>query len=144
MQLALAEAEKAFAIGEVPIGAVLVCNDQVFTAHNLCEKNTDATAHAELLVIKKACSTLKKLRLKNSTLYVTVEPCSMCAGAIVLSRIENLVYGCPDAKAGGCESIFNIVQNNYLNHQANVIAGVLEADCQKIIKKFFQLQRKPS
>lgn len=144
MQLALLAAEKAFSLGEVPIGAVLVCEGQIFTAHNLREANTDATAHAELLVIQKACAVLKKWRLKNATLYVTVEPCPMCAGAIVLSRIENLIYGCPDAKAGGCESVFNIVQNRYLNHQAHVISGVLEEDCQKIIKRFFSLQRKES
>lgn len=141
MQLALLEAEKAFSLGEIPIGAVLVCDGQIFTAHNLRENNTDATAHAELLIIRKACESLKKWRLKNSTLYVTVEPCPMCAGAIVLSRIENLVYGCPDAKAGGCESVFNIVQNRYLNHQVNLLTGVLETDCQNIIKKFFSLKR---
>lgn len=144
MQLALLEAEKAFSLGEVPIGAVLVCKNQVFTAHNLREKNTDATAHAELLVIQKACATLKKWRLKNSTLYVTVEPCPMCAGAIVLARIENLVYGAPDSKAGACESVFNVVQNSYLNHKAKVITGVLEDDCQKIMRKFFRLQREQS
>lgn len=107
MQLALQEARTAAAIGEIPIGAVLVVEGEVVArAHNMRETWNDATAHAEVIVIREACKKLGRWRLEGAALYVTVEPCPMCSGAIVNSRIDKVVYGCPDAKAGGAESIF--------------------------------------
>lgn len=139
MRLALAEAEKAFALGEIPIGAVLVdAQGQVVAAgHNMREKWHDATAHAEVIVIQEACRKLKRWRLSGLTLYVTIEPCPMCAGALIMSRIDRVVYGKPDYKAGAAESIFNIVDNKALNHQLKVRAGVLEDDCAAIMQSFF-------
>lgn len=143
MGLALEEAEKAAALGEIPIGAVLVQEGEVISrAHNLREMNQDATAHAEILVIREACAKLKRWRLSGCTLYVTVEPCPMCSGAIVNGRIDRVVYGCPDVKAGGAESIFNIITNPNLNHCAEVTSGVLEEDCAQVMKTFFQRRRK--
>lgn len=143
MGLALEEAEKAAALGEIPIGAVLVQEGEVISrAHNLREMNQDATAHAEVLVIREACAKLKRWRLSGCTLYVTVEPCPMCSGAIVNGRIDRVVYGCPDVKAGGAESIFNIITNPNLNHCAEVTSGVLEEDCAQVMKTFFQRRRK--
>ena len=110
MQLALQEARAAAAIGEIPIGAVLVVDGTVVArAHNMRETWNDATAHAEIIVIREACKRLGRWRLEGAALYVTVEPCPMCSGAIVNSRIEKVVYGCPDAKAGGAESILKII-----------------------------------
>lgn len=143
MGLALEEAEKAAALGEIPIGTVLVQEGEVISrAHNLREMNQDATAHAEVLVIREACAKLKRWRLSGCTLYVTVEPCPMCSGAIVNGRIDRVVYGCPDVKAGGAESIFNIITNPNLNHCAEVTSGVLEEDCAQVMKTFFQRRRK--
>lgn len=142
MQLAMAEAEKAAAEGEIPIGAVLVYNGEVIAAaHNQRELSHDATAHAEILVIRQACQKLQRWRLTGCSLYVTVEPCSMCSGAIINSRIDRVVYGCPDIKAGGAESIFNILTNGNLNHQVEVISGVCEQSCADIMKSFFQRRR---
>ncbi len=143
MRLALAEARKAAALGEIPIGAVLVCHDEVIAAaHNMRESWQDATAHAEVIVIRQACERLGRWRLSDCTLYVTVEPCPMCSGAIVNSRLERVVYGCPDAKAGGAESIFNIITNPNLNHCAEVISGVCELECAQVMKDFFVQRRK--
>jgi len=142
MELALAEAEKAFAIGEIPIGAVLVAGGEVIAqAHNMRETWQDATAHAEVIVIREACRLLNRWRLTGTTLYVTIEPCPMCAGALVMSRIDRLVYGSSDYKAGGVESIFNIVQNDALNHQMAVTAGVRADECSAIMKRFFRARR---
>ena len=142
MGLALAEAEKAFAIGEIPIGAVVVVEGTVIArAHNMRETWQDATAHAEVIAIREACSRLGRWRLTGATLYVTIEPCPMCAGALVMSRIDRLVYGSSDYKAGGVESIFNIVQNNALNHQMAVTAGVRSEECSALMKKFFRSRR---
>ena len=144
MKLALAEAEKAFVLGEIPIGAVLVDGQgQVVTAgHNRRESWHDATAHAELIVIQAACRKLKKWRLSGLTLYVTIEPCPMCAGAMVLARIDRVVYGATDPKAGAAESLFNIVSNQTLNHRLQVTAGVMEEECRNIMKAFFRQRRK--
>lgn len=143
MQLAIKQAEQAAEIGEIPIGAVLVHNGEVIAAaHNLRETNNDATAHAEILVIREACSKLGRWRLSGCSLYVTVEPCPMCSGGIVNSRIDKVVYGCPDVKAGGAESIFNIITNPNLNHCAEVRSGVLEEDCANVMRRFFQKRRK--
>lgn len=142
MGLALEEAKKAADIGEIPIGAVLVQDGEVIaTAHNMRETWQDATAHAEVIVIQEACKKLKRWRLSGCTLYVTVEPCPMCSGAIVNGRVERVVYGCPDVKAGGAESIFNIITNPNLNHEATVISGVREEECANVMKNFFKLRR---
>ena len=139
MQLALQEARAADVIGEIPIGAVLVVEGEVVAkAHNMRETWNDATAHAEVIVIREACKKLGRWRLEGAVLYVTVEPCPMCSGAIVNSRIDKVVYGCPDAKAGGAESIFNIISNPNLNHTAQVVSGVCEAECAQVMKDFFR------
>lgn len=143
MKLALEEAKAAFEMGEVPVGAVL-CNAQgeiIATAHNECETTNDPTAHAEILVIQRGCSHLQNWRLTDCTLYVTVEPCPMCAGAIFQSRLTRLVYGTTQSQTGACESVFNIVNHPYLCHQTTVRAGVLEDDCRELMQKFFSSKR---
>lgn len=145
MQLAIAEALQAYEEGEVPIGAVLVENESgilVCKNHNRMEQLDDATAHAEILVLREGFKKLKRRRLTNCTLYVTVEPCAMCAGALVLSRVERLVYGVYDSKFGAAESIFNVVNNPALNHQLKVTAGILESECRELLTKFFNELRK--
>lgn len=142
MRAALEEARRAAAAGEIPIGAVLAFDGKIVAAaHNMRETWQDATAHAEMLVIKEACAILGRWRLSGCTLYVTLEPCPMCSGAIVNSRIERVVYGCPDAKAGGAESIFNIIANPHLNHRAEVIGGICEEECAQVLKDFFRKRR---
>ena len=142
MQLALAEARQAAALGEIPIGAVLVHAGEVIArAHNMRETWQDGTAHAEIIVIQEACKRLGRWRLSGCSLYVTVEPCPMCSGAIVNSRIDTVVYGCPDVKAGGAESIFNIITNPNLNHCATVLSGVCEEACAQVMKDFFKRRR---
>lgn len=142
MGLALTEARAAYAIGEVPIGAVLVVDGEVIAAaHNMREAWHDATAHAEIIVIREACRKLGRWRLTGATLYVTIEPCPMCAGALVMSRIDRLVYGSPDYKAGAIESIFNVVQNDALNHKVEVLAGVRDEECVALMKEFFKERR---
>ena len=142
MKIALEEAAKAAAMGEIPIGAVLVMNEEIVAkGHNMRETWQDATAHAEIVVIQAACKKLKAWRLTGATLYVTIEPCPMCAGAIIMSRIERLVYGAPDSRAGACESLFNVVNNSALNHQVKVTAGIMEQECGKIVKDFMQDKR---
>ncbi|SDF64122.1 tRNA adenosine(34) deaminase TadA [Sporolituus thermophilus] len=143
MGIALEEARKAYAIGEVPIGAVLVMDGAVVArAHNRRETWHDATAHAEIIVIQQACKLLGRWRLTGATLYVTIEPCPMCAGALVNSRIDRLVYGSPDYKAGAVESLFNIVQHPALNHRLEVTAGVRADECAEIMRDFFRQRRK--
>ena len=144
MRLALAEAERAYALGEVPIGAVILndAGELIASGYNLRETEHDATAHAELIAIRRACQKLGRWRLTGLTLYVTIEPCPMCAGAIVMSRISRVVYGSTDAKAGACESLFNITGCPALNHQPEMLAGVLADECSEIIKRFFRERRK--
>ncbi|MCR5176983.1 MAG: tRNA adenosine(34) deaminase TadA [Anaerovibrio sp.] len=145
MRLALAEAAKAYELGEVPIGAVLVENEGgtvVSAGHNLRELARDATAHAEIEAIRQANQKLGRWRLSGTTLYVTIEPCPMCAGAIVNSRIDRVVYGGADIKAGAVHSIFNVLTNQRLNHQVEVTAGVLEDECTELMKSFFRMRRK--
>mgnify|MGYP001160571911 FL=1 len=142
MQIALEEARQAAAEGEIPVGAVLVVGDKIVAqAHNQRETCQDATAHAELLVIQKACARLKRWRLNDATLYVTLEPCPMCAGAIFNARLERLVYGAVDSRAGACESVFNVVTNRHLNHQVKVTAGILAEACGKILQDFLRNKR---
>ena len=143
MRAALAEAAQAYALGEVPIGAVLVdeTGEIVARGHNLRERDHDATAHAEMIAIRAACERLGRWRLSGLTLYVTIEPCPMCAGAIVMSRVDRVVYGGTDYKAGACESIFNIPGHPALNHHPEVTAGVLAEECAGIMKRFFRERR---
>jgi len=143
MGLALLEARQAYSLGEIPIGAVLVVGDEVVaSAHNMRETWNDATAHAEVIVIREACQKLGRWRLTGATIYVTIEPCPMCAGALVMSRVDRLVYGSSDYKAGAVESIFNVVQHDALNHRLEVMAGVRGQECSALMKDFFRERRK--
>ena len=143
MGLALAEAQLAAEEGEVPIGAVLVQAGEVIAqAHNRRENDNDATAHAEMLVIRDACQKLGRWRLSGTTLYVTIEPCPMCAGALVMSRVDRLVYGSPDYKAGAVESLFNITSHPALNHRLEVTAGIRQEECAAAMQAFFRKRRR--
>ena len=143
MGMALSEAQKAADAGEVPIGAVLTQDGAVIAqAHNLRETDKDATAHAEMLVIREGCRKLGRWRLSGTTLYVTIEPCPMCAGALVMSRVDRLVYGSPDFRAGAVESIFNVVQHPALNHRLSVTAGVRQEECAAAMQAFFRKRRR--
>lgn len=144
MVLALEEARAAFEKGEVPIGAVIALKGEAIArAHNLKEQLFDATAHAEMLVIKAAVEKLGHWRhLREATLYVTLEPCPMCAGAIVQSRLKRLVYGAADPKAGAVGSLMNLVQDDRLNHRVEVVSGVMEAECAALLSDFFRQLRK--
>ena len=139
MELALEEAFKAYQENEVPIGAVLIDEDGTLICgeHNRIEQHGDATAHAEILTLRLASEILKRRRLSTCTLYSTVEPCAMCAGALVLCRVKRLVYGATDSKFGAAESLFNVVNNPALNHQLEVTAGVMEEESRNLIQKFF-------
>ena len=144
MREALKEAQVAYDLEEVPIGAVLVDNatgEIVTRGHNMREIWHDATAHAELIAIQSACRDLGRWRLSGLTLYVTIEPCPMCAGAIVMSRVDRVVYGSTDSRAGACESVFNIPGNEQLNHRPEITAGVLQEECAGIMKRFFKERR---
>lgn len=142
MRLALEEAGLAFAEGEVPVGAVIVKGGDVLgIAHNLRESSNDPSAHAEVLVLRYGAEKACNWRLSGTTLYVTKEPCIMCSGAIVNSRIERLVYGCRDPRAGGVDSLYNILGDKRLNHRVEVVSGVLEDECASILKRFFQERR---
>ncbi len=142
MRLALEQARSAPAKGEVPIAAALVLNDQVIAeAHNYRESRQDPTAHAELIVIREAAARLGSWRLTGSTLYVTVEPCAMCAGGILLSRITRLVFGARDTKAGACGSVFDIPAERRLNHRVEVLGGLLEQESQELLQSFFRSLR---
>ena len=142
MQLALRQAALAPPIGEVPIGAVLVHKGGVLAAaHNYREVLQDPTAHAEMIVIRKAAEQLRTWRLTETALYVTLEPCPMCAGAIVQSRIARLVFGAWDPKAGACGSIFDIPAERRLNHRVDVLGGLLEQESQMLLQEFFRPRR---
>ncbi len=142
MEFAFKEAEKAYRKDEVPIGAVIVHQNQIIArGFNQVEMLRDPTAHAEMLAITAAAEYLDARRLLNTTLYVTLEPCSMCAGAIVLSRIPRLVFGASDPKGGACGTLFNIVQDQRLNHRVEVVGGILEKKCSLILSDFFRKLR---
>ena len=142
MELALQEAQLAAQQGEVPVGAVIVKDGQVIAkAHNMREQWLDATAHAEVIAIREACAKLQNWRLSGCTLYVTVEPCPMCAGAIYNSRIDTVIFGCRDSRAGAVESLFNVLSHPMLNHQPQVIGGILEDRCAAVVKSFFADRR---
>ena len=140
---ALIEASKAAELGQVPIGAIIVYQGEIIArAHNLRESTADPTAHAELLALREAARVRQHWRLNTAVLYTTLEPCPMCAGAMVLARIARVVYGAPDPKAGAAGTLMNIVQDSRLNHRLEVTAGVLEKDCALILKDFFRERRK--
>jgi tRNA(adenine34) deaminase len=142
MKEALLEAETALSKGEVPIGAVIVFNGEIIArAHNLKEERKDPTAHAEILAIQQATAKLNNWRLKGSTIYVTIEPCPMCAGALVQARVDRLVLGAWDAKAGAAGSLVNLVQFSQFNHRMEVIGGVMEEECQRMMRRFFEKLR---
>jgi len=143
MKLALKEAHKAKELDEVPIGAVIVLNGKVIAkAHNLREKNHSATAHAEVLAINKACKKLNSWRLNGATLYVTLEPCTMCIGASILSRVDGIVYGAKDPKGGSLGSLYDITLVKGFNHYPWIISGVCEEECSSVLKLFFKNKRK--
>jgi len=142
MGKALEEAKTAYAVGEIPIGAVIIYQKKAIArAYNLRESLPCATAHAELLAIEKACRVLGRWRLSGCTLYVTCEPCPMCAGAIVNSRLDRVVYGCADPKAGAVRSLFQLADSPLLNHRAAVTAGVRANECAALLKEFFRRKR---
>jgi len=143
MRAALDEARAAFDAGEVPIGAVIVHDDRVIAAaHNERESLNDPTAHAEMIAITQAAQTLGSWRLLDCALYVTLEPCPMCAGAIVQARIPNVFYGAADSKAGACHTLFQITSDIRLNHQAMVIGGILKDESRSLLQEFFAQQRR--
>ncbi len=138
MRQALAQAEKAAALGETPVGAVLVISDEVVAAApNMRETWQDPAAHAELLVVREASARLGRWRLSDATVYVTLEPCLMCAGALVLARVGRLVYGCRDPRAGALGSVYDVVRDGRLNHSYRITPGVLEAECREVLINFF-------
>lgn len=138
MEEALKEAAKAFSLGEVPIGAVIEKDGQIIArGHNLTETLKDPTAHAEMIALREAAKVLGGWRLLGCNLYVTIEPCSMCAGAMVWARIDNLYIGAMDPKAGACGSVFQIPCCDKLNHQINVETGIMEEECSSIMREFF-------
>jgi tRNA(adenine34) deaminase len=142
MQLALEEARGAALVGEVPVGAVLVRDAQIVArSGNRTIRDTDPTAHAEIVVLREAARALGNHRLDETTLYVTIEPCTMCAGAMIQARVPRLVYGCDDPKGGAVRSCFEILSDSRLNHRVEVTAGVLAEDCAGLIQSFFAARR---
>ena len=142
MRLALEQAAHSAALGEVPIGAVLVHEGRVLAqSHNHREAWQDPTAHAELIVVREGAKTLRRWRLVDTTLFVTLEPCAMCLGAIVLARIPRLVFGAKDPKAGACGSVLDFASNPRLNHRVEVIGGLLEEESQQMLSDFFKALR---
>lgn len=145
MKLALDEAQAAIAEDEVPIGAVVVSFERgvIGRAHNQREHLRDPTAHAEMIAITQAASSLGSWRLENCAIYVTLEPCPMCAGAVVLARLPLVVYGAADPKAGACDTLYRIPSDPRLNHRARVIGGVMADDCSSLLSGFFAGKRRP-
>ena len=142
MRLALTQAQMAFEQGEVPIGAIVVHNGRVIAAaHNEKEQRNDPTAHAEVLAIQRAAKVLGNWRLTDAILYVTLEPCPMCAGAIVQSHLKQIVYGSADLKGGATGSVMNVLDYTLWNHRVDIVAGVLEEECSEILKLFFRRLR---
>lgn len=142
MRLALAEAEAAAEEGEIPVGAVAVKDGRVIaTGRNRREGANDPTAHAELMAVQQAARVLGAWRLTGVTLYVTLEPCAMCAGALVLARVDKVVFGTRDPKAGAAGSLMNLLQDKRLNHRAEVVEGILAEECSEALKRFFRRLR---
>ncbi len=143
MQRALKQAEKAAFQQEVPIGAIAVQNGKIIArAHNLRESRQDPLGHAEIYLVSKVSKKLQSWRLNSVTVYVTLEPCLMCMGALLQARIGRLVYGCKDPKAGACGSLYDLSQDQRLNHRIEVESGILEKECAEILSKFFKNLRK--
>jgi tRNA(adenine34) deaminase len=144
MEMALEEADLAAAEDEVPVGAVIVSFQKgvVARAHNQRERLRDPTAHAEMIAITQAAQSLQSWRLEDCVLYVTLEPCPMCAGAIVQARLPLVVYGCTDPKAGACDTLFRLCSDPRLNHRAHVLGGVLADRCAAVLGAFFQAKRR--
>ncbi len=142
MREALKEAKKALRKAEVPVGAVVVLDGRIIArAHNERETKNDPTAHAEVLALRKAGKKAGNWRLGEAEIYVTVEPCAMCAGALVLARVKRLVYGCADEKAGAVNTMFGIADDARLNHRIEVSSGVLEEECRELLQQFFKKLR---
>jgi tRNA(adenine34) deaminase len=142
MMHAVSEARQAFQNNEVPVGAIVVHNGVIIgRGFNQIETLNDPTAHAEMIALTAAASHLQSKQLKGCTLYVTLEPCPMCAGAIVLSKIPNLVFGSYDLKMGACSTLYSIVEDKRLNHRVHTIGGVLDDECGKLLKEFFKKKR---
>jgi len=143
MRMALEEAELAFSRGEVPVGAVLVDAEgqQLARAHNRTVTDRDPTAHAEILALREGAGKIGNYRLTGSSLYVTVEPCCMCAGALVWARVGRLVYGAADPKGGGAGSLYRITEDERLNHRVQTLPGVLEEECRAVMQRFFRERR---
>ena len=142
MERALEQARKAFSCGEVPVGALLVRGESIIAAdRNRCEELKDPTAHAEILALRQAGQILGGWRLSGCTLYVTLEPCPMCAGALVQARVARLVFGTADPKGGACGTLYNIVQDDRLNHRLAVTGGLLEGPCAALLQEFFRRRR---
>ncbi len=142
MQIAIDQAQIAQENGDVPIGAVIVHQNQIIgKAYNQREQLKDPTAHAEIIALTQAAAFLESWRLNDCTIYVTLEPCPMCAGALVLARMKRLVYGCDDPKTGAVKTLYNIVQDQRLNHRLEVTSGVLAAECSELLQEFFQKRR---
>ncbi|GMT47213.1 MAG: tRNA-specific adenosine deaminase [bacterium] len=142
MQSALEEARRAFEADEVPVGALVVKEGVILSrTHNLMEALRDPTAHAEVLAIREAAGKLGNWRLEGATLYVTKEPCPMCAGAIVNARVSRVVYGCRDGKGGAADSLYHILTDKRLNHQAEVVSGLLSEESAGLLKEFFRNRR---
>lgn len=142
MKEALKEAKKAYKKDEVPVGAVIVKDNEIISrAYSLVKKTKDPTAHAEILAIKKAAKKIENERLIGCAVYVTVEPCAMCAGALVLARVKELFYGASEPKTGGVKSVFRIINNKKLNHRVKVKGGIMEKESISLLKKFFKNRR---
>jgi len=142
MKLAIEQAKIAEENGDVPIGAVIIYQNQIIgKAYNQREQLKDPTAHAEIIALTQAAAFLESWRLNDCTIYVTLEPCPMCAGALVLARMDRLVYGCDDPKTGAVKSLYNIVQDERLNHRLEVTSGVLADECSELLQEFFQKRR---
>ena len=142
MKIALREAQRAFDEGEVPVGAIVVHNGEVIgRGYNQIERMQDPTAHAEMIAITAAANHLNSRRLEHCTLYATLEPCPMCAGAIVLARIPTLVFSSYDPKAGACGTLYNIAEDRRLNHNVHVIAGICDRESEALLKEFFKKMR---
>ena len=142
MRFAIEQAKIAEENGDVPIGAVIVYKNQIIAkAYNQRQQLNDPTAHAEIIALTQAAAFVQNWRLNGCAMYVTLEPCPMCAGALVLARLDRLVYGCDDPKSGACGSIYNIVADERLNHRLQVTAGVLAKECSEQLQSFFQQRR---
>lgn len=143
MHEALKEAKRAFDENEVPVGCVIVLNDRIISrGHNQTEQLKDATAHAEMIALTSAANYLGNWRLEKATVYTTIEPCIMCASALVLSRVKRVVYGAADAKFGGAGSIVNLLDDKRLNHRVAILPGILQNEAEQMMKEFFRKKRK--